>query len=419
MPLHFAVDLHGFTKKIDVLLCSIIFLFKFQASSQSVNSIKSLWNGKIYSTEIKGSGSMQFIKAHYTMFIPDSLSSIKGILIHQHGCTMEGTGAPIASDVQYQAFAKKWGLALIGPDIYPHGNNCGGWCNPENGSEAALFQSLDSLALLSNHPELKTCPWLLWGHSGGAYWATKMLRKYPEKMIAVVCYSNAFDSSFSYPIAAAKVPVLFRHAGDGDVNASWAKCWQSAIDNFSNLRMINGFSSIVHNKNQTHIFSHIRNMSIPFFESVLAQRLPLIATDKLRDIDTTKAWLADTSLNLTTSNLYPISTTVNDRKAKSWLPDSLTALKYLEFINTGTIKDISAPPSPFSLITNSTGSNLEITWRANADIESGIGYFNFYKNGALIYRFPQSGFFQTYNTNGDNAMPDTAPDMRISLPLSL
>jgi len=38
---------------------------------------------------------------------------------------MEGTGEPIVTDAQYQAFAKKWSLAILAPDLYPKaGKDC-------------------------------------------------------------------------------------------------------------------------------------------------------------------------------------------------------------------------------------------------------------------------------------------------------
>ena len=45
----------------------------------------------IYSTEIFDGGAKKFVTAHYSLYIPKGIAHIKGIFIHQHGCTMEGT----------------------------------------------------------------------------------------------------------------------------------------------------------------------------------------------------------------------------------------------------------------------------------------------------------------------------------------
>ena len=54
---------------------------------------------------------------------------------------------------------------------------------------------------------------------------------------------------------------------------------------------------------------------------------------------------------------------------------------------------------------------MELSWNAEADIESGIRYFNIYKNGQLIARYPKEADFQIFDTNGDDAVPVDPPAM--------
>lgn len=369
--------------------------------------------GTVFSVSIADTCNYKFERARYTLFIPEGISKIKGILIHQHGCTMEGTGKPIAYDLQYQAFAKKWGLALIGPDMYPHENDCFEWNRPENGSDASLLKAIDSISILSGHPELNDAPWLLWGHSGGGYWALSMLSRHPQKVIALVAYSAAFDPEINYPASVAKVPVLLRHAGKDDINEPLVRCWETAVNQFSTLRKMKGLASIVHNKNQTHNFSYIRRLTIPFFESVLQQRLPTEGSNMLRDMDYSKSWLADT----TGIKIHKASAFVGNPDSMSWLPDSITAIKYQEFIQTGTILDHTIPPTPYDvMIDKQNTQGIRIAWEADADIESGIKHFNIYKNREIIQRFPAEGEYQYFDTNGDNPIPEIAPQMCIALP---
>jgi poly(3-hydroxybutyrate) depolymerase len=146
--------------------------------------------GIVYQTAIRNN-AYKFDHADYSIFIPESAKVIRGAIIHQHGCTMEGTGKPFAYDVQYQALAKKWGLALVGPDLYPKaGSDCAGWINPGDGSGSALLAALDSVARMSGRAEMKTVPWLLWGHSGGGYWVLSMIVAYPQRIMAAFCYSQ-------------------------------------------------------------------------------------------------------------------------------------------------------------------------------------------------------------------------------------
>ena len=48
---------------------------------------------------------------------------------------------------------------------------------------------------------------------------------------------------------------------------------------------------------------------------------------------------------------------------------------------------------------------VSLTWKADADIESGISHFNIYKDNQLVSRFPSAGSYQQFDTNGDDAYP--------------
>jgi hypothetical protein len=56
----------------------------------------------------------------YTLWIPDGVTTFRGIIVHQHGC---GSGAckggeTAAYDLHWQALAKKWECALLGPSYH-------------------------------------------------------------------------------------------------------------------------------------------------------------------------------------------------------------------------------------------------------------------------------------------------------------
>jgi len=390
-------------RKISVIVFTFCLSF---FSTNNVCGVTVVPGGKVYSITI-ANPSYKFDHASYSLFIPDSVTTIQGIFIHQHGCTMEGTGQPAAYDIQYQAFAKKWNLAIIGPDLYPKSDGgCQQWIDPENGSGSALFAAIDSFSQLAGHSEIKIAPWLLWGHSGGGYWVLAMLKAYPERILAVASYSAAFDPNWDFPAQAAKVPVLLRHAGSGDINSDEVKCWLTSAHIFTTLRNMDGCVTIAHNLNQTHNFSYIRYMAIPFYEAVLNQRLPKQGSKIMRDMNPLQAWLGDTITNKT----YKSSTYVGDRQKLCWLPDSITAVKWSEYVTTGTVSDKTPPPSPHSVKI----FDGKIIWEAEADIESGIKCFNIYKNSKLIGQLN----YQSFDTNGDNCSSVILPKMEYRLDLT-
>lgn len=369
-------------------------------------------NGKVYViTQI--SSEYTFDSARYSVFIPDGVDQIEGIFIHQHGCTMEGRGMSTAYDLQYQSFARKWKLAIIGPDLYDTESNCHVWKDAESGTADALFKTIQAIATVSAHKELTEAPLLLWGHSGGGYWAQSMMKSYPEKIMGVFSYSPGLNAKFDYPEAALKIPIIIRHAGPvGD-----ACCWQTALRTFHDLRSEGGYTGIVKNADQNHNFSFVRYLAIPFFESVLTQRLPSGERKgyrHMRSIDNSNSWLGDTA----SLNIYRFAEYPGDKASASWLPDSSFAYKWREFAITGTIADRTLPPAPHNITVNRRHNvTVSVSWKADADIESGISHFNIYKGTQLVGRFPSSGSYQQFDTNGDDAYPLLLPPLQTDVML--
>ena len=85
----------------------------------------------------------------FRVWLPDGVERLRGVIVHQHGC---GAGAcrggeTAADDLQWQALAKKWECALLGPSYKQEdGQNCRLWCDPRNGSRARFLQGLGDLA---------------------------------------------------------------------------------------------------------------------------------------------------------------------------------------------------------------------------------------------------------------------------------
>jgi hypothetical protein len=119
----------------------------------------------------------------YTIWLPDNVKTFRGIIVHQHGAgtTASIEGSTAAYDLHWQALAKKWDCALMGPsyhvlnekiDLSPGGSEL--WFDPRHGSEKAFLKAISELAEKTGHPELNKVPWALWGHSGGGIWADLM-----------------------------------------------------------------------------------------------------------------------------------------------------------------------------------------------------------------------------------------------------
>ncbi|HEY1064821.1 MAG TPA: hypothetical protein VGE52_01870, partial [Pirellulales bacterium] len=123
----------------------------------------------------------------FVMWTPPGVKTLRGVVVHQHGCG-EGScksGQTGAHDLHWQALAKAHECALISPSYeQPDKADCQMWCDPRNGSDAAFQKALVDLGAQSQHPELATAPWALWGHSGGGHWAGGMVMLHPDRVAA-------------------------------------------------------------------------------------------------------------------------------------------------------------------------------------------------------------------------------------------
>ena len=80
----------------------------------------------------------------YILWIPDGVNTLRGVIVHQHGAGLNAAehGATAAYDLHWQALAKKWDCALLGPtyrvlndatDASPGGSEL--WFDPRRGSD--------------------------------------------------------------------------------------------------------------------------------------------------------------------------------------------------------------------------------------------------------------------------------------------
>jgi pimeloyl-ACP methyl ester carboxylesterase len=362
----------------------------------------------IFQVTLRGN-SYPFDHADYGLYVP-KICTIRGVLILQHGCTMEQFGITRPYDLQYQAFAKKWHFAVLETALY---GSCMGWKDAGSGSAAALLKALDDLGKLSGHSELSSAPWLLWGHSGGGYWTLSMIQAYPERILAAFCYSPAWEiPNGSFPGTVKDIPVFIRHAGSGEAPKGGSNCcWASSGEAFRALRKLNAPASIAYTAGQNHNYSFVRHMAVPFYEAVLKQRLPDRNQAGLRPLDHCRTWLGDT----VTLEIFKETGFTGNKESLCLFPDSIVAAKWKEFVTTGNVADHTPPPAPFDLQATQVKDSVELSWKADADIESGIKYFNIYRNGELAGRFPKTGSYQTFDTNGDNTIPKMLADMKFKV----
>jgi hypothetical protein len=382
--------------------------------------------GTVIQFSLPKQGSM-YADPTYYCWIPKDVTTLRAVIVHQHGCTREGDAQQMMGDVQWLSLAKKWNAAFIAPKLITGGPNdgstkCGNWNNIENGSGNTFLAALDTLARRSNHPEIKTIPWALWGHSGGSMWITSMSGKYPARV--AVGIAEACGNEISGVTAALGIPIL-HHNGLKDmcyndvIYANGRKkgaLWAHAVN--PDYLWVNGPKP-----EQTgwgpEVYGHaphdLRMIAIPWIEAGLTARLPAEAgSAQLKAMDTSAAWLGDTASHAVAAQ----AAFAGNKLAAAWLPNEAFANLWKEYMGSGTIKDKTQPPAPYGLAGTYANKQMKLTWNADADLETGIKTFIVYRNGAVLATlqytastlFTAAKGYQRWD-DGDNPNPSAPPAM--------
>lgn len=343
-------------------------------------------------------GRLQF-GVTYTLWIPDGVETIRGVVVHQHGCG-DGAcrgGATAAYDLHWQALARKWDCALLGPS-YQQGEhpNCRLWCDPRNGSGDAFLKALDDLAEKSGHPEVATVPWCLWGHSGGGFWASLMQVKYPERIVAIWNRSGTAYAAWEsgeipkpeIPAAAFAVPVMCNPGVKEKEHERFRRAWDGCLAMFEAYRAKGAPIGFAPDPRTAHECGDSRYLAIPFFDACLAMRLPDqgSASRELKPVDWSLAWYAD----LLGSEPQSAESYSGEKAKAVWLPNEQVARAWAEYVETGAVGDTTRPPAPANVRAESQADgSVRITWEAAADLESGIGAFAILRDGESVAQVPE------------------------------
>jgi DNA-binding beta-propeller fold protein YncE/pimeloyl-ACP methyl ester carboxylesterase len=376
-------------------------------------------------------GELQ-IAVTYTVWIPDGVKTLRGIIVHQHGAgtTASKEGSTAAYDLHWQALARKWDCALLGPsyhvtnektDYTPGGSKL--WFDPLKGSEKAFLKALTDLAAKSGHPELDQVPWALWGHSGGAIWADIMATRHPERVAALYLRSGCATMMYQSPPCAAPhevpeavfgIPTMANSGIKEKPTWQWG-AWNTPVMTVKEYRARGGLIAFAPDPRTDHECGDCRYLAIPFFDACLAARLPdKWAKDrKLKAMDTCQAWLAPLFGDVAT----PAAEYKGDPREAVWLPNAAVAKAWMECVKTGAVGDTTPPPTPTDVKVAPRADNKgkEVTWSAEADFESGIRQFIIIRDGKEIATVPQTPvgkfgrpLFQsmTYHDTPDQPLPE-------------
>jgi hypothetical protein len=333
---------------------------------------------------------------NYTAWVPPGVKSLRGVIVHQHGCG-EGScrsGLTGAYDLHWQALAKKHDCALLSPAYeQPEKADCQMWCDPRNGSGAAFQKGLADLAAKSGHPELVRVPWALWGHSGGGHWAGGMVLLHPDRVAAAWLRSGVpllraepgrvGIKAHTLTDGALKVPLMCNLGTKEGVTVKgdrFAGVWPANEVFFNEVRGKGGLVGVAIDPLTAHECGNQRYLAVPWLDACLSARLPKAAADPLNPMPADAAWLGP----VTGGEAVPAGKYPGAHLTAAWLPNEAVARAWTQYVKDSAVADTTPPPAP----TNLRVQGNRLTWDAEADLESGLARFVIERDGKVLAEVP-------------------------------
>ena len=338
------------------------------------------------------------IAVTYTLWIPDGVKTIRGVIVHQHGAGMTASkeGSTAAYDLQWQALAQKWDCALLGPCYHVLNDGDWGdagsiyWADPRRGSDQAMQTALKDFAVKTGHPEIAAAPWVLWGHSAGGIWSDVMTTLHPERVVAGYFRSGTYvvfrDRPLQFPPptitpAGYTVPIMC----SAGIREKWiTETSQKTYREFRAEKAPIGYAA---DPKTDHDCGDSRYFAIPYLDACMAMRLPDPGAkdQRLKPVDSSHAWLAP----LMGDTAVPAAEFKGKLEDSVWLPNEAVAKAWMQYVKTGAVDDATPPPAPYNARLTPTEKGVELTWNADGDFESGIGGFVILRDGEELAKVPE------------------------------
>lgn len=251
-----------------------------------------------------------FDKAMFRMWHADTATQLDAWLVLMPGSN--GDGRTEVDDPQWQAFAARHHLALLGcyftdkPHEFMMAEE---YMFAAAGSGDTLLHAIRQLALNSGQVALSDAPMLLWGMSAGGQFNYEMACWKPERIIGFVVNKGGFYYTAMSPVAARKVPALF-FTGENDMtyrttvvkgiyalNRRIGACWAWAQE-----------AGIGHDVGRS------MEMALQWFDAVLAQRWQ---QGKLLPVEHAKGMIG---IHPGLDIIPAVNWNKSDQHISSWLP---------------------------------------------------------------------------------------------------
>ncbi len=181
------------------------------------------------------------------------------------------------------------------------------------------------------------------------------------------------------PDAALRVPMMCNPGTKEGVTVKdgrFAGVWPANLSFFKKVRGSGGLLGVAIDPLTAHECGNSRYMAIPWLNKCLELRLPEQSGAPLREISTESAWLAEP----TGTTAIAAAKFDGNPLTMSWLPNENIAKAWAEFSKDTNVQDSTPPPAA----TNVLLKGNRLSWKAEADLESGIAKFIVTRDGEFL-----------------------------------
>ena len=138
----------------------------------------------------------------------------------------------------------------------------------------------------------------------------------------------------------------------------------------------------------SHECGNQRYLAIPWLDACLAARLPAKSGDALKPMPAAEAWIAP--LHTGETNVLapvPAAQFAGAKEKSVWLPNAAIAQAWTQYVKDSAVPDVTPPPAPTNLVVKGN----ELSWEAEADLESGLAHFIIERDGQFLAKVPEPG----------------------------
>ena len=153
---------------------------------------------------------------------------------------------------------------------------------------------------------------------------------------------------------------------------------------FSEVRSKGGLIGVAVDPLSSHECGNQRYFAIPWLDACLSVRLPKVsgrAAPGNADV-TARGWPRPPA-----REAVPAAMFAGDPLKAAWLPNEAIARAWMQYVKDTAVDDKTPPPAP----TNVRLRGNELSWDAEADLESGLASFIIERDGKFLAKLPEKG----------------------------